>query len=292
MTYLAKCFTIVLCFSALLLPRLYAQEKQHSLLWEISGNGLAKPSYLFGTIHAICPKDFVMNQSIEQSVTKSSQVYLELDMDEPSMMMDMQKMMFMPEGTTLKSLMKEGDYQLVAQFFKDSIGINVDKVQKLKPFALSSMTVMKMLNCPIKSYEMTFVEMAKAQKKEVLGLETVEEQMSAIDKMGYEQQADLMLVKMVKNWNTDKNTFGQMIKDYKSQNLEGLLKDMTSSSTMDVEFEKNLLNDRNKNWVPRIKKVIHEKSTFFAVGAGHLPGENGVINLLRKEGYIVKAVVK
>jgi len=108
--------------------------------------------------------------------------------------------------------------------------------------------------------------------------------------MGMEKQADLMLVKMVDNWSLGKSELKTLIKDYKKQDIEALLKDMTSSSTADVAFEKDLLENRNRNWIPRMATIMKEKPTFFGVGAGHLGGEKGVITLLKKQGYTVKAV--
>ena len=132
------------------------------------------------------------------------------------------------------------------------------------------------------------MKMAKDQHKEILGLETVGDQFSALDKMGMKKQADMMLVKMVENWNEGKGKVQAMIKDYKSQDIDMLLEDITKSKTSDIEFERDLLETRNSNWIPKISKIVAEKPTFFAVGAGHLGGEKGVIALLKKAGFTVK----
>ena len=132
--------------------------------------------------------------------------------------------------------------------------------------------------------------MAQKDNKEVLGLETVEEQFGALDKMGMKKQADLMLVKMIENWNDGKQELKQLITDYKNQDVEAMYEDMAKSKTMDAQFEEDLLVTRNKNWISKIQKITKEKPTFFAVGAGHLRGKKGVISLLRNEGFTVKAV--
>ncbi len=132
--------------------------------------------------------------------------------------------------------------------------------------------------------------MAKSENKEILGLETVQEQFGALDKMGMKKQADMMLVKMVENWGEGKETLKQMIADYKNQDVEALLEDMAKSKSSDANFQEDLLVTRNQNWIPKIQKITKEKPTFFAVGAGHLGGKKGVIALLRNEGFTVKAV--
>lgn len=290
MTNPIKLFLISLIFSSLYFTQLYGQKEDKSLLYEISGNGLPKPSYIYGTIHIICKDDFVMTEATKQKFSETQQVYLEIDMDDPKMMPEMMKSMYMTDGSTLKSLMLESDYQKVSQFFKDSIKINIGTMDKMKPFVLSSMTIPKLLACPSQSYEETFVKMAKNEQKEVLGLETVQEQFGALDKMGMKKQADMMLVKMIENWNAGKQELKQLITDYKNQDVEAMYEDMAKSKTMDAEFEEDLLVTRNQNWIPKIQKITKEKPTFFAVGAGHLGGKKGVIALLRNEGFTVKAV--
>jgi uncharacterized protein YbaP (TraB family) len=290
MTNPIKLFLISLIFSSLYFTQLYGQKEEKSLLYEISGNGLAQPSYIYGTIHIICKDDFVITEATKQKFSETQQVYLEIDMDDPKMMPEMMKSMYMTDGSTLKSLMLESDYQKVSQFFKDSIKINIGTMDKMKPFVLSSMTIPKLLACPSQSYEETFVKMAKNEQKEVLGLETVQEQFGALDKMGMKKQADMMLVKMIENWNAGKQELKQLITDYKNQDVEAMYEDMAKSKTMDAEFEEDLLVTRNQNWIPKIQKITKEKPTFFAVGAGHLGGKKGVIALLRNEGFTVKAV--
>jgi uncharacterized protein len=290
MTNPIKLFIISLIFSSLYFTQLYGQKEDKSLLYEISGNGLAHSSYIYGTVHIICKDDFVMTEATKQKFSETQQVYLELDMDDPKMMPEMMKSMYMTDGSTLKNLMSEPDYQKVSQFFKDTLKMNIATMDKMKPFVLGSMTVTKLLSCPTQSYEETFMKMAKTENKEILGLETVQDQFSAMDKMGMKKQADMMLVKLVENWADGKQEFKQLINDYKNQDVEALLEDMSKSKSMDAQFEEDLLATRNQNWISSISKITKEKPTFFAVGAGHLGGKKGVIALLKKEGFTVKAV--
>ena len=290
MTNPIKLFLIYLIFSSLYFTQIYGQKEERSLLYEISGNGLSQPSYLYGTIHIICKDDFVMTEATKQKFLEVQQVYLELDMDDPKMMPEMMKSMYMTDGSTLKILMSEADYQKVSQFFKDSLKTDIGMMDKMKPFVLSSMTIPKLIDCPSQSYEETFVKMAKKENKEILGLETVQEQFGALDKMGMKKQADLMLVKMIQSWNEGKQELKQLIKDYKNQDVEAMYEDMAKSKTMDTQFEENLLVTRNINWISKIQKITKEKSTFFALGAGHLGGKKGVIALLRNAGFTVRAV--
>lgn len=262
----------------------------NSLLWEISGNGLAKPSYLYGTIHLICPTDFVITEPTKNALSSAEQVYLELDLDDPQLMASMQKLMINTGGKPLKEMLKPDDYTLLNDYYKSKLGMGLDQLGMMKPFALLSMQYMTLLNCQPQSYDMTFAQMAAKDKKEVLGLETVDQQMGVFDKIPAEKQVE-QLVEMVKKKDEAVKEFEQMITLYKAQDVEGLLKMMDSSQFSEFDgFEELLLVNRNAAWIPTIEQAVKAKPTFVAVGAAHLGGEKGVIKLLRGKGYTVKAV--
>ncbi|MNS29687.1 TraB family protein [compost metagenome] len=154
------------------------------------------------------------------------------------------------------------------------------------------MIIIKMMNgCKTESYEMNFVKMAKEQQKEVLGLETVKEQMNILELMPVKQQADELL-KSVKEYASYKIYFQQLIDAYKAHDPDKIYQLSTegefASTARDNEI---LINSRNKRWVAKIVKIVAEKPTFFAVGIGHLGGPQGVIALLRKRGYSVEPVL-
>jgi uncharacterized protein YbaP (TraB family) len=81
-----------------------------------------------------------------------------------------------------------------------------------------------------------------------------------------------------------------MIAAYKSQDVEKLYLGAVEDEKSDPDFQKKLLDDRNTAWIPKIEAFVKDKPTFIAVGAGHLGGKNGVIQLLRAKGYDVKAI--
>ncbi|MFN8356951.1 MAG: TraB/GumN family protein [Spirosomataceae bacterium] len=259
-----------------------AQKK--ALLWEISGNGLEKPSYLYGTMHLICAKDFELSEALKQRFASAEQITLELDMDDPKMMTDMTQAMFMKNGMSLKKLLSETDYTALERYFKDSVGIGLGMLNNVKPFVLMTMMYKSVLSCPPESYEMTFVEMAKKQKKEVLGLESVKDQMAIFDEIPYEKQADAVM-KIIREEAKADDEFAKMIALYKAKDIKKMAK-LDSESEFEFKgFEDKLLTNRNANWIERMGALARQKSTFFAVGAAHLGGKKGVIMLLKKAGY-------
>jgi uncharacterized protein YbaP (TraB family) len=274
-------------FALLLIMSTAFAQQDKGLLYEISGNELTKPSYVFGTFHIMCAEDYLMSEIIKQKFTE--QVVLELDMDDPQMMVQMQQQMFMKDGKSLKDLLSKEDYDEIGNYFTDSLKIPFQMLDKVKPFALTSMLYPKILGCPIQSFEMDFVKLGKAEKKEILGLETVTDQMGVFDAIPYQKQAE-DLVGAIEDMDDSKAEFDKLVATYKTEDIDAIAKIIAEEDNGYAEYTDILLNNRNQNWIAKISDFAKKKSTFFAVGAGHLGGKEGVVNLLREAGYTVKAV--
>ncbi len=262
---------------------------ENSLLWKISGNGLEKPSYLYGTIHMTC--NYKLSDKMAKAFAETDQVALEIDMDDPALQAKMMKGMMMKDGKTIKSILSEDDYKTLASFFKENVGMNLGMLNSMKPFAVSAMLISKMVPCTTPgSYEAEFMKIAKEQKEEVEGLETIESQMAIFDSIPYKDQLD-DLVKMAKEGlDESKAEFEKLTALYDKEDINGLMKMMSESEGMTGKFKEELLDNRNQNWIPVITKKSKEKATFYGVGAMHLAGDQGVIKLLRKAGFTVDAV--
>ncbi len=286
--HLLKAILIAL---ATLLSLITQAQGQRTLLYEVSGNGLAQPSYLFGTIHLMCPNDIQISEAIQSKVTDSEQLVLELDMDEPNMMQEMQQKMMLPEGETLRDMMSEEDYASINQFLQDSLGMQMQALDRFNPIVLYSMLATQMLKCQPGSYEMSLIQLAKASQQEVLGLETIDEQLAAFNAIAEDEQVSY-LTETIEDYGQAKQEFMRLIEAYKAHDVDALYE--ISKETMDeVEgMEQHMLIDRNQKWVPAIASLIEEQSTFIAVGAAHLGGEYGLLELLEKEGYAVKPVAQ
>lgn len=271
-----------------------------SLLWEITGKDLKKPSYLYGTIHLIPKKDFFITEATKKSFAASQKITFEINMKEmsnPMAMMSIMTKAMMPNGKKLKDFLSDEDYNIVKLKF-DSLGLPLKMLERIKPMFLSVMVSSdgekmsfdgsNMESNKSTSYEIEFLKLGEEQKKEFGGLETVEFQMGIFDSIPYKAQAE-MLVKTIKNNGSGNDELAKMIEMYKAQDIEAMCQMLKNGEETELaNYENMLLNTRNANWIPLMAKSMRDKSTFFAVGAGHLGGEKGVINLLRKEGYTVK----
>jgi uncharacterized protein YbaP (TraB family) len=260
---------------------------EKALLWKVTGNGLKEPSYLFGTFHLVCPGEFKMPAVVKEKLLTTRQLYLEIDMDDPNMMTEMMKGMQMHDTTTLKQLLAN-DYDTINKVFKGTTGFGLEMFNKAKPFLLMSMIYPSMLGCQPISLEGEFMKIAHDKKMQVNGLETLTDQVNVFEKIPYSVQAD-MLVKTLYNMDSSKASFNELEKIYSAKDINKMY-EITTSDKDFGEYEGFLLDNRNKNWIPVIGQQAKKMPTFFAFGAGHLGGKEGVINLLRKSGFKVTPV--
>lgn len=262
--------------------------QESSLLWKVSGNGLKEDSYLFGTIHIICKSDFIMDERITKALGNAKQLMLELDMSDPQLQAKMQQVSMNPGMKNIKSEMDERLAEDLDAFLIKNYGAGLAQLGILKPFVLSSMVMLKTLPCTeIESYEAYFTAEASEAGIPVIGLETVEYQVGIFDQIPQDLQIE-ELGKMISDEKTQ-TEFQTMISAYVAEDIDALDQVMTSSGMM-ADYRSILLDDRNKNWAPKIEEAIRTNPVFVAVGAGHLGGEFGVISLLRKAGYSVDPI--
>ena len=266
-----------------------SQELEKSLLWKISGKGLKSPSYLFGTIHATC--DATLDANTLKALDDTKQLFLEIDMDDKAMPMQMMKFMKMNDDAKLSTLLSAEDFEIVDVFLKENMNMSAKIFDTFKPFMVSAMLLPKLLDCKYASVESELMRVSKEQSEEVYGLETVEDQMKVFDAIPYQTQANELLKTAKEGLEKSKIEFQKMMDSYNDKDIEAMLAMMDDSENkMTSENKDVLLNNRNKNWIPVITNTAKQVPTFFAVGAAHLAGDEGVIKLLRKAGYKVEAV--
>lgn len=265
------------------------KPEEKTLLWQITGKNIKEPSYLFGTIHIMCPSDLKVSERLKQKFSATQQLFLEIKLDDPAMMMEMMKGMKMKDSSTLKSLLGKANYDSVNTIFKKSTGIQLDMFNSTKPILIVSMIYPFLLGCTPDSWENTFQKMAKEQHKPLMGLEKISDQMNVLESIPYKEQAD-MLAKTMFKMDSAKTIFLNMLEVYKQKDIAALY-ELTTSDEDFGTYERDLLSNRNRNWIKIITGQAEKMATFFAFGAAHLGGQEGVINLLRKQGYTVKPIL-
>lgn len=275
------------------ISNLFGQERYNSLCWEISGNGLKKTSYLYGTFHTQDKRVFEFKKGIKKAFNQADIYAMELNMDSIDRGA-MMKAMIMDSNKTLKTLLSEEDYQLVNQFFIDSIGMSLFMFDKMQPFMATQMVATKDLNKEKESaLDMYWFNEAKKKGKQLVGLETMTEQINVFKSIPVEEQAT-ELVQAVKEYGKEETmNINDMVEIYQSGDLDELMKVMDEysedSPVGSAEFNERFLYSRNIIMADRVIQYLEKGSVFMAVGAAHLPGEKGVIELLRAKGYKVEA---
>ncbi len=274
-----------------------ASNPENALLWEISGKKLQNPSYLYGTIHLIPRADYFLSEKTKEVFKKASHVAFEIDLEETmdiAGLMPMMMKMYMNNDTTLRDLLTQEEYTEVKAHF-DKIGLPLGFLERIKPMFLSMLASEDVAASMGKgqskeessttSYEFELLAMAQEQKKDVAGLETAAYQMSMFDSIPYKVQAKMLVDAINSEDTTGNDEFDRMVEMYKNQDIQGMQSMMNDSEDGLGKYEDLLLGRRNRNWIPVMEGMMRKNITFFAVGAGHLGGKQGVVNLLREQGF-------
>ena len=237
----------------------------------------------------LCAEDAVLSDGLKNAIAKSDQVYLEVDMDNLFEMLGTLKNMKMRGDTTLSDLLSKKDYEKVKHYFEEKSSLlPFSMLETYKPFLAAATILESNIECESVPMEQVIMEEAKKNRKSIKGLESMSYQMSIFDSIPYKNQAEQLVQYIDHADNKDDNKeYEELVSAYKKQDLQKL-EELTKQTDMGMaNYVDLLLYNRNRNWVKKLKTLMQEKSLVIAVGAGHLPGENGVINLLRKAGYTV-----
>lgn len=260
-----------------------------SLLWEITGKGFDKPSYLYGTIHIQDKRVFAFDSVVYEKINFCDAFAMEVLMDEIDQGEAMEAMLM--KKHTLKDLFSPEEYEFLDSVVKESTGQGLFVFNKMKPFFLSSQLMQMELSMDMElALDLHFLQYARNNEKLCLGIEKFKDQMKAIDAMSLEDQADMLYQGLTDTTSSlSMDAFDELLEAYIIQDIDKLY-ELSSDTTMPAEFNEYFLVKRNKKMARRIIKFGKKQATFNAIGAAHLPGEEGVIELLRKRGYTVNPI--
>ena len=281
------------------------------LLYRISGKDLPTPSYIVGTYHLANVAFVDSIPGIRQAMADCQQVYGELIIDEmqsPDTLAMMQQAMLLPEGMTLDKLLTADEMNRLNAYMKSLLGMDMtnpmiaQEMGKWTPSALSttlsSLTFLKKTS----GYDLQnqfdnyFQKEAFKQGKNVGGLETTLFQLNMLFKSQTLERQKELLMCQVDNVAFMDEMADKVIQAFYTQDLNAIKEAMdaklNNSCDSRPEEEDALIYNRNADWVTKMPALMAKKPTLFAVGAAHLPGEKGVLNLLRQAGYKVEGVTK
>lgn len=271
-----------------------AQEiKEKALLWEISGNNLEKASYLFGTIHLACEGDVELRPEIQAAFDASENLILEMAMDDPALMTKMMQASISTDGKTISEKLGKDLAVKVDLLLLEKMGTGLNSFDQLNLPTFSAQMSLLSLDCPMAlGYDMMLTLEAQRLKKEIVGLESIEKQIEILFAQS-DEEAIQTIQYIVDNLDEFILETQQLMELYQQQNIQEMY-NFTKRAFDDPKYPsgniEKFLDERNQNWIPIIEKHIQSRPSFIAVGAAHLAGEQGVIQLLRNQGFTVTAL--
>ncbi len=263
-----------------------AQSDAKSLLWKVSGNGLEKPSYLFGTLHMMCSSDFVIKDKVTRALESADRYVIEADIFSPDAQKELQAANIspIPQSKRLSPGQSRGIDSMLRKYTKMTLA----QLDNMSLFTISSMMTYATYPCTdLKMYEAELLKIAMQRKMRVDTLEAITAQMGYLLK-AYTDEFALANIMMFEDYKAFMNG---MITIYKEENLPVLYRDMTVDKYMDANARYWMLHVRNVNWANKIPDMMKKGSNFFAVGAAHLGGDDGLIKLLQAKGYTVEPIL-
>lgn len=269
------------------------------LLYRVEGNGLKKPSYLFGT-HHMAPLAVIDSVGAQDCFDATEQVVGEMDMtqDQMQLAMAMQPHMMAPADSTLQKVLTPEQFAKASEVFRKWApmpGMELQMLDMMKPMVVNSMMVVGLMSQMIPDFKPTeqldtyFQTMAKERGMEIIPLETAEYQASVLyGTTPIVVQAESLMETVDDPEHTVEVT-KELNASYMARNLDNLYK-LSQTDNDHPEFMIALLDRRNADWLTKLPEIMAKAPTFVAVGALHLAGEKGLIEGLRRQGYTVTPI--
>ena len=296
--------------AATVLAVLTVTSASAQLLYKISGKDLKAPSYIIGTFHLANATFVDKIAGVKDALTATDQVFGEVPFDDmlnPDSLKVMQTAMMLPDGQTLKTVLSAEQYKKLDAVLTQMMGVGLSNPQvnaqmgKMSPAALSAQLQVLMFMQkhmgefdPLHGFDQYFQTQAKHNNEPIGGLETVAFQITLLYK-SYDMQRQVeQLMCMIDNMDFYEKIVEKMAKAFYAQDIDALKAAMEEKlgNTCDATPKEwaQFNDNRNADWVRKMPAIMAAKPTFFAVGAGHLPGPKGVLQLLKDIGYTVEAV--
>ena len=280
----------------ILLAFVCVMQLKAQILWRVTGNGLENPSYLFGTHHLIDSEKVPALQKALTFVNEVDAVVNEIDMSDMQALQMKIMQGAMMQGKTIKDLVSAEDYILLNAAFKELLGVGLDQLGAFKPAMLTTMysvvqySKAKKLTKEPEALDIIIQKAGKKANKEIVALETADEQIEVLfNSLTLEKQAEI-LVKSVKEKEKGIEQMQKLDEAYLAGDLKKMEELYSEDEDMTEEYKKALVDTRNLKWISKLNKLFETKSGVVAVGCLHLVGETGLIKQLEKNGFSVEPV--
>lgn len=271
------------------------------ILYKIEKDGSPKVSYILGT-HHLAPLAVVDSiESLPSILESIDRLYGELDMstlNDPAVMLGMQKMLIAPSDSTIDKMLAPEQLDSVRNAWNEFIGemVPFEMVKMMKPAVLSTQlaSAMTMKNLPdlnpLEGIDMTMQNRARELGKPVAGLETMEFQMNMLYNAPIPRQVN-SLMSMIRTIDEQAEQSSRLTNAYLNHDIQQIYELILQEEDDDPQVAEEMIYSRNDRWLEKLGEILPTESLMIVVGAGHLPGERGVLNGLRAKGFIVTPIV-
>jgi uncharacterized protein YbaP (TraB family) len=282
----------VFCIIFFLISSAYAEK---TFLWKVQSK--TTTVYILGSIHFMKKEMYPLNKKIEDAFDKSQILAVEANVNDVSKI-DIQKLLetaFYTGNDTLENHVSKETYELVKREF-EGLGFPILVINKQKPWilalTLTSLELAKSGYDPEYGIDIHFLSEASG-RKEIKELESIDYQINLLSGFS-DMDQEAFLLYTLKDLNSLDTEVDQLIRTWKTGDAKGmeslLIKSLHEDQKLTLVYGK-LLYERNRNMVSKIEGFLKTAETYFViVGAGHLVGDKGIIEMLRKKGYLVEQI--
>ncbi len=269
----------------------FGQQATSSLLWKIENPNNKNVSYLFGTMHLMGEENFYLPKEVKKKLIESKELYLEITEESAK---NLNPKLLQNEEVNFIVSLDGAQKSALFQWAKEDLMMDENQFEQnfknAKPFLIYQFILQTSLPENLRSQEKELESWAKKDGGiSILGLETVEEQLSFFDSIGWENQIDLIM-NTLKNKKNAKEDFLKLQALYLSQNLEKINEEVLKDEADIANFNAVFIEQRNKNWALKLNNKLNSEALFIAVGAAHLGGKDGLIQLLIEAGFQLSSI--
>ena len=269
---------------------LAVQEKRS--LWKVQSKSNAV--YIMGSIHFLKPQNYPLDPAMEEAFKGTKKLVLEIDLESVATEQG-QKLMLMKglytDGRTLKDGVSAETYTLAEKELK-GLGLDIKLFNQFKPWfvalTVAALELQRLGFDPNHGVDRYFYQKAKEENKAIIGLETFEYQMDLFDGMS-ERTQEMMLLQTLKDIHSIEGAVDTIVKAWASGDTSTLDTTLLQNLKEYPEVYQKLILDRNRAWLPKIDSYLSQRENYLVVvGAAHLTGKDGVIEMLKAKGYSVE----
>jgi uncharacterized protein YbaP (TraB family) len=269
---------------------LRAQEK--SFLWRVNSD--QNRLYILGSIHLLKKETYPLKKSIEDAFEQTKKLVLEIDLSSANSQKIQQLMLqksISTDGTLLHQSVSDETYQAVAKRAKE-LDIDIRVLSPFKPWVIAmTMAAIKLQQLgfdPSLGVDRHLAERAKQTDKPTAGLETAEFQLDLFDRFSAKEQELLLRQSMDEMDHVERNVTA-IVQAWRSGDVGAVERHLLVGMRDYPEIHRKVIDDRNQRWLPQIESLLSRgENALIVVGAAHLVGKNGIIELLKNRGYRVE----